>query len=1417
MLHELMILSNQYELEGNTKEIQIDLVGMCAALLCFAKKSTYIRIQMKEGAQGAYQFDFGYNGVMSHAIHPLHELRLIQVQGSQDLVNPQAGQYYATAMGPGQQIPQLVTEEDTNLQLKRYEWIWLKMTTINITMIMIMTTTAIIDTSKRDTTRIINQTWEEVEKEGEQFLAKVQGMGRIMRIGLMVYIMRLRDKNQDNLEFFTKDENRPYLWIKQQHEHQSIQDPKRQIEIKEYKGEQVQYINRTEQNENGTGEQYDEFQEDFVNEPQNMEIRPQDKKIRNITIRKLQRNEQSGTAREGSLPVIHKTETEITHQQKAIDSPSNINKPTEKTTSDPNENQSSILNADLMGMITNPFSIQKGIQHQYIAADAAQVYHAPRETFSTNGNVRKVASSTDSIVSGQVWIAGTKPINIQTAPSTQFQVNLIRELKVKKKGGRTPVRVKTRNADSQVRAPGRFQLNGIQNRTKEEIQILEIFPRTLMEETLQPQPNTGMGGGTICFHEDSEKRQQVRLRIYPFSGSKEEEIAQTEKFEEELRENIIEEINPEQAKWFNITFIIPKPNQKWKKILDASSLNNEIQMIHFKMNETDQIRDQIRKRDWATSLDLKSAFHHRIVYPLYRPYLAFEAMEKVNQYRAKLFGTQHSPIFFVQAQAVVLMKIRKVFEIRILKNVDDLLLLHQNKERLRKQTQIIIMRILEAIEWTIAKEKCEIEPQQQINLLRRTLDLEKMYIKMTDLRKQELRFQLRKLISLLDRQVPIKIKYLESIIGKLIFLRFQVKEASLYLKLMDLAKNENAEEQGMEREYDSTQINTSRALLVAGNDSEELRDDIRGEDSSGSDGIRRISKGMGSDSVTSNRGCFNPTWRMEYETEELQIKAIVIKSDSSTAVQDLAKQRAGYTLVAEVKKIVKLFQHLKIQTQTRHIPRISKNITCALSRLSIQGDYQVNKEIFIALCQAWEITPTLDLFATGENKLVDRFVAIREEEEETEWLNAFSGPWKEEIFLIHQPIPKIGKALIAWEKFIPKSIMIAPWWPGQIWFTHVLIGCSRYLILGESSLSLKPEKEMTIRKNMLLSGKIAAFFMDLKEIQQMIIEGLKYYIQKKYKQTIGLFDDWKKEKNYTIENIINQNIPFIHTEFMTQLIKERKTKPPLAKHHASILNAMFSLTFGTVQVTTTVQRLTTYAISNHTINNQRYGSTQDINQLMEEMANIDLSLSIIVDEEHTAAVCIPPKQSKKSERYDVRKTEDLRVCPKETFVRYFSTRLEGLVQTLGVQNATTNSIKHASSTELTAQGSDVRTINVFTHHTPDSKMNKEFYIFVVNREQESLASALVKNDGEKQATQIISKQTGDARLFPQDTLASRLYFPIISTQPIVEAESMNDLVSAKVQNSQMQKDDQDVQPQDEAQKSSMRKDSDLATTVGAQK
>ncbi|KAA6361947.1 MAG: hypothetical protein EZS28_042526, partial [Streblomastix strix] len=466
------------------------------------------------------------------------------------------------------------------------------------------------------------------------------------------------------------------------------------------------------------------------------------------------------------------------------------------------------------------------------------------------------------------------------------------------------------------------------------------------------------------------------------------------KREEELRENIKEQIHPDQAKWFNPTFIIPNPHQKWRKILDASSLNKEIQTIHFKMNGTDQVRDLISKGDLATSLDLKSAFRHIIVLSTIQTITSIRSNGESLLIQGNAVLNIALPIFFAQALALVLTKIRRESDIRILNYVDDLLLQSQNKERLREQNQTI-MRIQEAFGGLQPK----INGKQNQN------------------------------------------NRLSSNDGQTEFSKSPSKRNILLLHNKGLSKNESVEKYRTERKYDSTQRNPSRTLLLAESGSEELRYDFKSENSRGSNRIRRIPKGLGSDLelqtgdtlvqlVEWNREHKHQTRnKKEMETiylgplrsgqifKELLIKAILINSDSSTSVQDLAKQRVGQILEAEMKKIVKLCHQLRMQTHTQHIPGEQNNIADALSSLSTQGDYSVKKEIFKALCQVWQIIPTLDLFATGKNKLVNRFVAIGEEE--TEWLNQFSRPWKEEIFWIHPPIPKIGKALINWEKSKP--------------------------------------------------------------------------------------------------------------------------------------------------------------------------------------------------------------------------------------------------------------------------------------------------------------------------------------------------------------------------------------------------------------
>ncbi|KAA6393491.1 MAG: hypothetical protein EZS28_010984 [Streblomastix strix] len=155
---------------------------------------------------------------------------------------------------------------------------------------------------------------------------------------------------------------------------------------------------------------------------------------------------------------------------------------------------------------------------------------------------------------------------------------------------------------------------------------------------------------------------------------------------------------------------------EWRKILDASILNEEIQSLHFQMSGVDQVRYLLIPNDWAVTLDLKSAFHHLIVYPPHRAYLAFEIDNHHYQNKAMPFGWKHSPIFFTQVLIFLLTEIRKRTDTRIINYSDDLFLLHQDKNCFFFQTQYII-NIQDQFGWTITLSKCQLAPKQDIDLL----------------------------------------------------------------------------------------------------------------------------------------------------------------------------------------------------------------------------------------------------------------------------------------------------------------------------------------------------------------------------------------------------------------------------------------------------------------------------------------------------------------------------------------------------------------------------------------------------------------------------------------------------------------------------------------------------------------------------
>jgi hypothetical protein len=112
-------------------------------------------------------------------------------------------------------------------------------------------------------------------------------------------------------------------------------------------------------------------------------------------------------------------------------------------------------------------------------------------------------------------------------------------------------------------------------------------------------------------------------RPFPFHGS-ERVVAQYRKLlNEELSEGIVVPVPDNYVKWWNPTFLVPKKNGEYRKVLNCRKLNSKMKDLHFKMEEVKTVKDVILQGDYAVSIDIKSAYNHVSVHPSLRPYLCF--------------------------------------------------------------------------------------------------------------------------------------------------------------------------------------------------------------------------------------------------------------------------------------------------------------------------------------------------------------------------------------------------------------------------------------------------------------------------------------------------------------------------------------------------------------------------------------------------------------------------------------------------------------------------------------------------------------------------------------------------------------------------------------------------------------------------
>ena len=121
--------------------------------------------------------------------------------------------------------------------------------------------------------------------------------------------------------------------------------------------------------------------------------------------------------------------------------------------------------------------------------------------------------------------------------------------------------------------------------------------------------------------------------------------------------------------FYNRLSLVPKPNNRWRPILDLSTLNNFLNTV-VQNGVTRDNRTSLQAGEWVTSIDFKDAYIHIQIYSQSRKYMCFHVQGRSYKFKPLPFGLSTAPMeFTVVAKEVKLMALQR--GIRIHQYLDD--------------------------------------------------------------------------------------------------------------------------------------------------------------------------------------------------------------------------------------------------------------------------------------------------------------------------------------------------------------------------------------------------------------------------------------------------------------------------------------------------------------------------------------------------------------------------------------------------------------------------------------------------------------------------------------------------------------------------------------------------------------------------
>ena len=170
-----------------------------------------------------------------------------------------------------------------------------------------------------------------------------------------------------------------------------------------------------------------------------------------------------------------------------------------------------------------------------------------------------------------------------------------------------------------------------------------------------------------------------------------------------LSKNAIKRVeNVKSLGFYSRLFLVPKPHQRWRPVIDLSRLNTFLHVEKFKIETPESIRPSLIPGEWILSIDLSDTYLHIPIHPHSRKYLRFCHRSQVFQFTSLPFGLATAPQVFT-------MIVKEVRGLRLHQYLDDSLIRSQSQEEAQVNTQAVV-DLTQSLGWIINQEKSELKP-----------------------------------------------------------------------------------------------------------------------------------------------------------------------------------------------------------------------------------------------------------------------------------------------------------------------------------------------------------------------------------------------------------------------------------------------------------------------------------------------------------------------------------------------------------------------------------------------------------------------------------------------------------------------------------------------------------------------------------